>query len=197
MRQRKKSFIAALCILLTFIVISFTVFNTSAPELGNPGDFYETSREVTLNELKNIAEKYYTSVYIPYDLPNKLELTTIYLKDNPFLGILTYSSEGNKDFKTAELTIQISPSGDQPSLIELESIAKNSSDITVLEVNDWSVLVNEKAYAGGDEETREKFGDYILLIFVWIDGMRYMVRCPTLTKNSVLQMVESMDVLTQ
>ncbi len=67
--------------------------------------------------------------------------------------------------------------------------------ITTLDINGWPVLVNEKAYTGGNIETREKYGDYILLVIAWISGMRYMISCPTLTPKDAIQIVRNMHFL--
>ena len=132
---------------------------------------------------------------MPPELPNNLELTIIYLKDNPFIGIAVYSAEGNKDYKTAELTIQITPSASSPTYNELMSQVENSTSETALEINNWPVLINERAYAGGDVETREKYGDYILLVTAWIDDMRYMISCRTMITTKAMEMITSMQLL--
>ena len=116
-------------VMIFAIIVVFTVgfyaftFQSVSHE---PMDFYATSREVSLGELVDFADKYDISLYLPSELPNNLKLTAIYLKDGPFVAILVYSAEGNKDYKTAELTIEIIPTSDTPTLNELESRAESS-----------------------------------------------------------------------
>ncbi len=198
MRKKEKSFFEALLILIPLLLLVLTVFNTVEPRLeyGEPLDFYGTSREVSLTEMVEVASKFNMSVYLPSELPNNLKHTTIYLKDSPFVAIIVFSAESNKDYKTAELTIQISPSSSPPTYNQLISQAENNEYETVLEIKGNPVLINEKAYSGGEEKFKEKYGDYILLVLAWIDGMRYTICCPTLMTDEAIQLVEDMYLLT-
>ncbi|MFX0138949.1 MAG: hypothetical protein ACFFDN_35235 [Candidatus Hodarchaeota archaeon] len=158
-------------------------------------DFYGTSREVSLEELIEFAKEKDISLHLPSELPRTLKLTAIYLKEGPFIAILVYSAEGNKDYKTAELTIEICYSGSQPTIDELESQIWNTLHECVMEINDWPVEINERAYSGGITEFRNKYGDYTLLVDVYIDGYRYGINAPTLTKDDAIQLVGSMRVV--
>jgi hypothetical protein len=196
MRRKTKNILEALAILITLLVCASFLSNTSNPKVGQPPDFYPISREVSFNEFIEEAYKANVSVYLPSDLPNNLELVAIYLKEASFIAIVVYSAEGNKDYKTAELTIEIAPLTSPPTYEELVSQVEDSPYETALEINGWPVLVNEKASTGGNEETREKYGDYLLLVIVWIDGMRYMISCPTLSTNESVQLVGNNRLLT-
>ncbi len=197
MRKRSKSFIEALAILFTLLILASSLFNQNGTELGQPADFYTFSKEVSLEELVDVANNYNKAIYLPTDLPDNLELTTLYLKYSPLISIVVYSAEGNKDYKTAELTIEISASSSPPSYNELVSQAEASEYKSAHLINAWPVSVNERAYAGEINEVRGGNGDYILLIIAWIDGMRYLICCPTLTKDNAVQMVASMSLRTK
>jgi len=197
MRKAIKSLIVVLATTSSFILIIITAIS---PLLGThiggtPADFYGTSRDVSLNDTITVAKQYNLSIYLPFELPDDFECTAIYLKDSPFIAIVVYSAEGNKDYKTAELVIQISPAGSPPTYSELESIAASMLFTIAVEINSWPVLVNEKASTGGEVETRKKWGDYFLLVTVYIEGMRYMITCPTLTTNEAILMVEKLQKL--
>ena len=178
-------------------MLATSLLNTTKPYHGEPADFYGTSRDVSLSEMVDVAKQFNLSIFMPSELPNNLELAIVYLKDSPFIAIAVYSSEGNKDYKTSELTIQITPSTSPPTYDELIFQVKNSESETALKINNWSVLVNEKADAGGDIETREKYGDYILLTTVWINEMRYMISCRTLITTKAIEMIRSMQLQIQ
>lgn len=198
MRKAVKSLIVALAIISPFILLIITTSFIIIPQLsgGTPVDFYGTSREVSLNETITVAKQYNLSIYLPFELPDDFECTAIYLKDSPFIAIVVYSAEGNMDYKTAELVIQISPAGSPPTYSELESIAASKLFTIAVEINSWPVLVNEKASTGGEVETRKKWGDYFLLVTAYIEGMRYMITCPTLATNEAILMVENLHLLT-
>ncbi len=194
MRRAIKSLIVTLATL--FIIIPIFVLQ-SLPGSGGGPDFYGTSRYVSLNETINVAKQYNLSIYLPSELPNDFERTAIYLKDGPFIAIVVYSAEGNKDYKTAELVIQISPGGSSPTYSELESIAASMLFARAIEINSWPVLVNEKASTGGDVETKKKWGDYFLLVTVYIEGVSFSMTCPTLTTNEAILIVENLYLLTE
>lgn len=195
--RRQKSFLEAMVILVAFFIVASWSLNAAYPIFAHsPLDFYGTSKEVSLDEMVEVASKFNLSLYLPSELPNNLELTAIYLKDGPFIAMVVYSAENNKDYKTAEFVIQIAPSESSPTYDSLKSEADKSEYRTALEINGWPVLVDDKADSGGEAEFREKYGDYVLLIWVWIDGMRYNLVAPTLNTNDAIQVVERMSLLT-
>jgi len=196
-RTKSKSFLRAFVILIAVLVLTLSLLSTTKPiNHGQPLDFYGVSREVSLDEMVDTADRFNQSIYMPLVLPDNLKLTTIYLKDSPFIAIVVYSAEGNKDYKTAELTIQITPSPSPPTYNELVSQVENSKNEIVQEINSWPVLVNEKAYVGGDIETQNKYGDYLPLVTAWIDGMRYMISIRTMRTTDATEMVSNMHLLT-
>ena len=119
----------------------------------------------------DVANESNLSLYLPSELPNNLKLTAIYLRDDSFLAIVVYSAEGNKDYKIAELGIQISLSSPEftPTYDDLISEAESSEYVTALEINNWPVLVDERSNWGSNEEAREKYGEFFIHVRVWID----------------------------
>ena len=111
-----------------------------------------------------------------------------------FLVIIVYSTEGNKDYKTAEFLIEILIDRSPPTYNELLSKAEESENKTALEINSWPVIINEKAY-NGYEETREKWGDYSHYTRIWIEGMEYRIITRILTTDDVVHVVESMSLV--
>ncbi|MEM2849340.1 MAG: hypothetical protein QXI36_03585 [Candidatus Bathyarchaeia archaeon] len=168
-----------------------------APFSINPGDFYGAGcREVSLDEFVKVVSEAGRTIYLPSKLPRGLKLTTIYFKDGPFIAIFVYGAEGNKDYKTAELCIEISPSGLPPSsLAQLKSISPDYD--YVLEINKWLVRVKKDAYIGS-EELRRKYGrDRAPLAEAWIEGFNYLIGSPILTAEELLQLIQSMKPIAQ
>ena len=197
MRKKSKSFARASVILVTLFIFALWALNTTEPDSTHtPLDFYGTSREVSLNEMVKIANELDMSIYLPSDLPKNFELTAIYLKESPFIAIIVYSAENNKDYKTAELVIQISPSEVSPTYNDLSSEANKSQYKAVEEINGWAVILDERANAGGNEEFKAKYGDWTLLARTWIKGMRYNLVAPTLSTEDVTQLVVCMNLVT-
>ncbi len=187
---------AMVVLVIFFIVVSWSL-NVAEPNTTHePLDFYGTSRKVSLIEMIEVATKFNISLYLPSESPNNLELTAIYLKDGPFIAMVVYSAESNIDYKSAEFIIQIVQSESSPTYDHLKSKADKSEFKTALEINNWPVLLDEKADSGGEAEFREKYGDTTLLGRVWINGMRYNIVAPTLKINDVIQVVEDMNLLT-
>ncbi len=119
-----------------FFVISCSISSTPSNFL-KPPDIYGTSSEVSLEMMLETAKNYNLSIYLPNEVPKNLELTAIYLKESPFIAIVVYSAESNKDYKTAELTIEIAPVDLKwiPTYSELQSEAAESQDKTAMEIN--------------------------------------------------------------
>jgi len=161
----------------------------------SPPDFYGTSEEVNINEFTNYTKKSEIVVYLPSDLPNKFEMTAIYLKESPFIVIVVYSAESNKDYKTAELTIQISPATSSPTYNELSSNINNPEYEKAFEINGWPVLVNERASSGGDSSFIAKYGEFTLLTMIWIEGNTYIINSPTLITDEITVLAENMRLL--
>ena len=80
MKKNHKSFLRACVFLVALLVLASSLLNTTEPELGEPADFYGTSKEVSLNEMVDVADQSNLLIYMPLELPNNLEFTIIYLK---------------------------------------------------------------------------------------------------------------------
>ncbi|MFX0138950.1 MAG: hypothetical protein ACFFDN_35240 [Candidatus Hodarchaeota archaeon] len=161
-----------------------------------PAPFYdENTKNIPVSEFVDFAEKSGFSLYLPSVLPNDLELKAIYLKESPFIGLVVYSAEGNEDYQTAELVFQITPANPVPTLDELESEAKNSPYFSVSTINGWLVFFMERASSGGNREFREKYGDYTLVVRVWIDELEYRINAPTLTTDELTQLIRNMELI--
>ena len=195
-KKKTKFFITAIAVAILLSMFASWIFimelNGSYPR---PPDFYGTSKEVSLEEMIEIAD--INNIYLPSTLPNNLTMTTIYLKEAPFIAIVVYSAEGNKDYKTAELRIQLTLISLEfiPTYDQLKSQVENSEFESALEINGWPVKVNEEASSGGDPEFREKYGDYTLLVWVWIEEVGYTICAPTLGTEEAVQLVGSMILL--
>jgi len=160
-------------------------------------DFYDSSKEVSLSELIDIAERQNLTVYLPSELPEGFELTAIYVRENEFLAIIVYSAEGNKDYRTAELGIEIAKLLHTPTIDELKSCVKDPEYERVLEINGWPVRVNERAYIGGNAVWEERYGkEYAPLVEFWIEGLRYRICSPVLTADELIQLVRCMRPIT-
>lgn len=191
MTRRIVPFTAALTTLVIFLVLSSVLLPKPEPNIdGTPPDFYHISKEVSLTKLVEVATKSNISLYLPTTIPSDLKLTTIYLRETNFLAMVVYSSNDNRDYKTAELTIFIAPVT-TPTYNQLKS--EESESKTTQKINDWLLVINEQAYVGEDEHS-EKFGDTHLVARAYFNNLRYTLNAPTLTKTEVIQLVESMSL---
>ena len=191
MQRRAKRAIPFGAALVTLIAL--LTFSSAEPDIEGIVDFYGTSRDVSLSELVQVADKLdVMPLYLPSELPPGFKLTAIYLKNGPFIAMVVYSSEGNKDYKTTELVIEIAPTEMVPTYEQLRTWAEVSVNKKALEINGWPVKVNERASTGGDEEHRAKYGEYQLLVEVWIKAIEYTISPLTLTPDEAIQLVRSM-----
>lgn len=198
MRRRSIPLGAALATVIVLLAFSSVWFHhTTDSVTSGPMDFYHFSRDVSLSELVQVADKWdVMPLYLPSALPPGFQLTAIYLMEGPFVVIVIYSAEGNKDFKTAELGIEIVPAGMVPTYEQLQTWAERpeakASMPQALVINSWPVMIHERASTGGHEERRAKYGDYSLVVTTWIEGNEYLIGAPTLTPDRVIQLVRSM-----
>lgn len=188
--------IGFIALLAFFIFATVVSINSSKNITSIPLDFYGTSKEVDIDEFNTYLKESDISVFLPTIIPNKLSITAIYLKENPFIAIVVYSAEFNKDYKTAELTIQISIANYKPDYDELVSKIQNPETETALEINTWPLLVNEKASSGADSSTIAKWGEYTVFTTLWIQDNQYYINSPTFTFSDVVNLVENMKPLT-
>ncbi|TFG23954.1 MAG: hypothetical protein EU533_02630 [Promethearchaeota archaeon] len=194
MRKQHKSFLINIIILLALGTFLSTLLNSSGnTNFSSPPDFYATSQEVDLNEFSDFLEENEYTVYLPKSWPNDYKLTAIYLKKDPFIAIVVYSAELNKDYKTAELTYQISIVTSTPTHEELSQDIQDPSIETVYEINGWPMLLNEEASSGGESSFVDKYGEFTVLTMLWIESCQYMINSPNLTPEEVITLVENMS----
>ena len=144
-KDKKNKIIPLILAIGVLIVVSWSISSISPTIISRPADFYGTSIEVSLDEMIEIADNNSLIISLPSDLPNNLVLTAIYLKESPFIAIVVYSAKNNKDYITAELTIELAPvnSTQIPTYAELLSEAEESQDKTAMEINTWPVMIQE------------------------------------------------------
>jgi len=170
------------------------------PFHSEPVDFYAAGgRKVSLNELIKFVGEAGETIYLPSKLSRGLKLTAVYFKDGPFIAIVVYSAEGDKDYKTAELTIEITPSGLPPS--SLEELKSISGDDYVLEINGWLVRIKKDAYVFEREFIKKYRTNRAPSAEAWIKGsnytFNYWMRSPILTVEELIQLIRDMKPATQ
>lgn len=194
--QNKKFIISLSIVLIIFIVIGFYRPSVSHFTLDEP-DFYGISEEITLEEFLNYTSRNNIPIHLPIKLPTEnLKMTAIYLKKSPFITIIVYSEEGNKDYKTAEFGIEIIRVNPDrvPTFSDLQAKAEKSPDVVAKLINNWPVIIYEHAY-NGHPEFREKYGDYNLIAFVYIGQLRYLIGAPLVDNaNDLIPTIESMSL---
>ncbi|TXT59443.1 MAG: hypothetical protein BAJALOKI2v1_210044 [Promethearchaeota archaeon] len=194
--NKKKLYIVAafFCVVLSYslyaIIVNLGKLN-AGEVIMTPAEPPFTKEEVSLDKLINTAKKNNVSIYLPTELPNNYELSAIYLREDNFIAILVYSAEEIKDFKTAELVIEIKPTSDTPTTEELESQGLNEHE-QVLEINGWPVYINSKAFGDSSERTREKYGLYTILADIWIGNSLHSINAPALETDDVIKIINKM-----
>ena len=196
-KKQKNVIIVVIMTIGALSIASWTLSLISPGIFSEPADFYGTSKEVSLEEMIEVADKKNLTLSLPSELPKNLELTAIYLSESSFIAIVVYSSKGNKDYITAELTIQITHPNSIwiPTYNQLQYEAELSQDKTAMEINAWPVMIYENADIGGESETREIYGDFTLLVNLWVNEIGYLYCAPTLTVNEAILIVGSMTLL--
>jgi hypothetical protein len=103
---------------VVFIVYAWNTHNSNKVYGIMPIYNENSAKNTPLNEFVGFMEKNDFSLYLPSVLPNDLKLTFIYLQESPFIGMVVYSAEGDKDYRTAELVFEIAPAQLVPTLDE-------------------------------------------------------------------------------
>jgi hypothetical protein len=75
--------------------------------------FFETfmlqAREVSQEELRDIMKSHGYNVLIPHYIPHGIKFSAIYYKCCPLVVVIAYSDRGVKDYRFANITIEIAP----------------------------------------------------------------------------------------
>jgi len=198
MEKNSKKIMLSLIVVLIILILNSWALNLSIKPVSSIVDFYGTSEEVSLKEFLNYASENNLSIYLPNKLPsNNFNMTAIYLKRGPFIAIIVYSTEGNKDYKTAEFTIEMSSVNPDriPTFSDLQIEAEKSQDIIAMEINNWPIIIYEHAY-NGHPEFRKKYGEYTLIAYFWIEQVCYSMGAPTLNNAmDLIPIIESMSLM--
>ncbi len=192
MKKNSKNLLNSFILLLVAFFLASFLINSNNNYVSQPPDFYYTSQQVTFDEFTEYIKNNEIVVNLPSLLPEGYKLTAIYLKKSPFIAIVVYSTDSNKDYKTAELTIQISYATQIPTCDELVSNIQNGEFEKVYEINNWPVLVNEKASSGSEASFIAKYGEYTVLTIVWIEEIQYVINSPNLTTTNIITLVQEM-----
>jgi len=196
MKAKLIPFIVAL--LTVALIASFTLPNCvltkespREPPYYREYDFTRIAEEVSLQELIEYMAEHGATLYLPTQLPDGLEITAVYLKRGPFVAVIVWDSHGNKDPATAELVMEVAP-GETPSLEKLKEVYCRENEY-VLEINGWPVAIKMDAPVMR-LRTREKWGETVPFITVWIDGIRYSITGDPnlLTLEQIEELVQSM-----
>lgn len=149
--------------------------------------FMSQAREVSLAELTQAVNAHNASLIVPTWLPDQMVLTAVYMKCCPFVAIITYSDHGAKDFRDAELTVEIAP-GAQPPLEQL----RQASPDKLRQIGDRWVVVFDRA-PFGDPEMQRRFGPSPYAYF-WSGGLYYQVgvKAPR-TPEDLIRIINSMQ----
>jgi hypothetical protein len=69
--------------------------------------FMSQAREVSLEELKDIMKSYGFDLLVPHYIPDGIKLSAVYYKCCPLVVIIAYSDRGVKDYRFANIAIEI------------------------------------------------------------------------------------------
>lgn len=197
-RRKVLSIIVALFCIISLYVGYMTVsyLNRNQGFVAKPAEPPFTKKEVSLDDLLKLANEKNLSIHLPTSLPNNYSRSAIYLREEGFLAIVLYSAEGDKDYITAELGIQLTYEKDPPTIEELSSKESRGRELdeneSVVEINGWPVFLDTKAYGDPSEKFREKYGTYIVLAYVWIDKIKYTISSPTINGGQTIDLIKSM-----
>ncbi len=191
--------IAALVALLSAAAIVIPMQRNS-PSLGPfvPTWLTSPNNEISASQLGSAYSAHGLSLELPSQLPRGLSLSSVHVPDvnSPYgYAMLTYSANGVKDFRYAEVDIELIP-GSAPSASELNVMANAEQGIQFqqLAINGIPVLLNPQAQIG-DPELQKQFGPDTYALF-WAGGVYYQIRAyHPLTADDVLGMIATLQLL--
>jgi hypothetical protein len=141
--------------------------------------FMSQAREVSLEEFVRLVRSHGLEILIPTYLPRGMTLTTIYYKCCPLVAMMVYSAKGEKDYRYAELVIEISPSNLPLSEDYLLSLNRTSGDVYVLKTDRGYARIYPEALFG-DEERNRKFAPHVLAFTITMGLTTSLAYCDPL-----------------
>lgn len=135
--------------------------------------FMLQAREVSLDEMRDIMKSHGYDVLIPHYIPDGIKLSAVYYKCCPLVVIITYSDRGVKDYRFANITIEIAPF--HPILTPSEEYLQrlnNPPKEYVVRTRDFVAVISPEAEYG-DPELRKLFGPSPMAV-VWHSGLQYI-----------------------
>lgn len=176
-------------VVIVFIALGILVANVLGPSLNAPADNrfiptpapfpMEQAEKLSVGELDNIWKEIGTELYLPAWMPGNIKLTEIYGKPPVFM--LTYSDSNVKDYRYAEVVIEISPSGGSPPL-ESRKLAAERAGAEVVMIGDIWVDIAE------DSTTGNPFA------FFWHGSLYYIISGDsTISKDELIGIIHSVQ----
>ncbi len=135
--------------------------------------FMLQAKEVSLDEFINTMKSHGIEVVLPTRLPKNLVISTIYYKCCPLVAMVVYSARGEKDYRYAELVIEIAPNPFPLSEEHLQQLNNTAVDEYVIKVGKGYARIIPKA-PFGDEERNRLFGPQPMAIY-WDGGLEYII----------------------
>jgi len=152
-----------------------------------PPSFESIAKRVTKEEFDQKYRQLELNYLLPTKLPEKMEISAIYMKDTPRITVLTYSKTGIVDISTAEMTLEIFPA---EGIIFDESQAKGD----FIEINGHEAYYNTNAWVG-HEEYREKYGDTATVVNIYVKPYSYLFRFePDISKDEIYDTLKSLKI---
>jgi hypothetical protein len=136
--------------------------------------FMSQAREVSLEELKDIMKSYGFDLLVPHYIPDGIKLSAVYYKCCPLVVIIVYSDRGVKDYRFANIAIEIIPFDPvfAPSEEYLQRL-NNPPKQYVVRIRDFVAVITPEAEYG-DPELRKLFGPSPMAV-VWHNGLQYII----------------------
>jgi len=136
--------------------------------------FMLQAREVSLEELRDIMKSHGYDILIPHHIPDGIKLSAVYYKCCPLVVIIAYSDKGVKDYRFANITIEIAPFDQKfaPSEEYLRRL-NNPPKEYVVRFRDFVAVISPEAEYG-DPELRKLSGPGPLAV-VWHNGLEYII----------------------
>jgi hypothetical protein len=136
--------------------------------------FMSQAREVSLEELKDIMKSHGFDLLVPHYIPDGIKLSAVYYKCCPLVVIIAYSDRGVKDYRFANVAIEIAPFHPifAPSEEYLQRL-NNPPKQYVVRIRDFVAVITPEAEYG-DPELRKLFGPSPMAV-VWHNGLQYII----------------------